>query len=77
MRRVTADRLELRNTSTSIKAQEHMQQLKYHELKNELDDAVCRASYLAKTDQKDLLPTQFKAQSFGRTRMRKHAQADG
>jgi hypothetical protein len=43
--------------------------LEWHDLKTELDDAICRASYLCKLDQKDLLPDEFKrGNSFGHTR---------
>jgi len=60
--------LKQRNKKTSIKIGE-FKDLKWHDLKTELDDAICRASYLCKLDQKDLLPDEFKrGNSFGHTR---------
>ena len=60
--------LKLRNNKTSIKVGKFLD-LKWHDLKTELDDAICRASYLCKLDQKDLLPDEFKrGNSFGHTR---------
>lgn len=60
--------LKLRNDKTSIKVGKFLD-LKWHDLKTELDDAICRASYLCKLDQKDLLPDEFKrGNSFGHTR---------
>ena len=42
---------------------------KWHDVKLELKDAVCRASYLCKLDQKDNLPIEFnRGNSFGHTR---------
>lgn len=60
--------LKFRNTNSSVKIGE-FKQLYGHDLKTELPDAVCRASYLCKLDQKDLLPEKFKrGNSFGHTR---------
>ena len=60
--------LKLRNDKTSIKVGKFID-LEWHDLKTELDDAICRASYLCKLDQKDLLPDEFKrGNSFGHTR---------
>lgn len=60
--------LKFRNKNTSIKVGEFID-LRWHDLKAEFDDAICRASYLCKLDQKDLLPDEFKrGNSFGHTR---------
>jgi hypothetical protein len=49
----------------------------WHDLKTELEDAICRASYLCKLDQKDLLPDEFKrGNSFGHTRPPKNNSQD-
>lgn len=57
-----------RQKKTSIKVGE-VEEWRWHDLKTELDDAICRASYLCKLDQKDLLPDEFKrGNSFGHTR---------
>lgn len=42
--------------------------IRCHNLHEEFNDAVVRASYLAKDSQKEYLPERFKNQSFGRTR---------
>lgn len=68
--------LKLRNDKTSIKVGKFID-LKWHDLKTELDDAICRASYLCKLDQKDLLPDEFKrGNSFGHTRPQKNSSQD-
>lgn len=60
--------LKYRNESSSVKIGT-FKQLCWHDLKTELPDAVCRASYMCKLDQKDLLPEKFKrGNSFGHTR---------
>lgn len=60
--------LKFRNDKSSVKIGT-FKQLYWHDLKTELPDAVCRASYLCKLDQKDLLPDKFKrGNSFGHTR---------
>ncbi len=60
--------LRYRNENSSVKIGT-FKQLHWHDLKTELKDAVCRASYLCKLDQKDLLPEKFKrGNSFGHTR---------
>lgn len=42
----------------------------WHDLKTELDDAICRASYLCKTEQKVYLPPELnRNNSFGHTRI--------
>lgn len=57
-----------RQKKTSIKVGA-VEEWRWHDLKTELDDAICRASYLCKLDQKDLLPDEFKrGNSFGHTR---------
>lgn len=60
--------LKYRNKNSSVKVGT-FKDLYWHDLKTELLDAVCRASYLCKLDQKDLLPEKFKrGNSFGHTR---------
>lgn len=60
--------LKFRNEKSSIKIGT-FKQLYWHDLKTELADAVCRASYLCKLDQKELLPEKFqRGNSFGHTR---------
>lgn len=60
--------LKYRNENSSVKVGT-FKQLCWHDLKTELPDAVCRASYMCKLDQKDLLPEKFKrGNSFGHTR---------
>ena len=60
--------LKYRNENSSVKIGT-FKELHWHDLKTELLDAVCRASYLCKLDQKDLLPEKFKrGNSFGHTR---------
>lgn len=60
--------LKFRNENSSVKIGV-FKQLYWHDLRTELLDAVCRASYLCKLDQKDLLPEKFKrGNSFGHTR---------
>lgn len=60
--------LKYRNENSSVKIGT-FKQLFWHDLKTELPDAVCRASYLCKLDQKELLPDKFKrGNSFGHTR---------
>lgn len=61
--------LKMRNSKTSIKATSNFKELKWHNLKTELEDAICRASYLCKLDQKVDLPEKFnRGNSFGHTR---------
>lgn len=63
--------LKLRNRKSTISAVELRDvTLAWHDLKKELPDAVCRASYLCKLDQKDLLPDEVKQNSFGHTRFK-------
>ena len=65
-----------RQKKTSIKVGE-VEEWRWHDLKTELDDAICRASYLCKLDQKDLLPDEFKrGNSFGHTRPPKNSSQD-
>lgn len=60
--------LKYRNENSSVKVGT-FKQLCWHDLKTELADAVCRASYMCKLDQKELLPEKFKrGNSFGHTR---------
>lgn len=65
-----------RNDKTLIKVGK-FEDKEWHNLKTELDDAICRASYLCKLDQKDLLPDEFKrGNSFGHTRPPKNSSQD-
>lgn len=60
--------LKLRSEKTTIYVGS-IRDKKWHDLKIELADAVCRASYLCKLDQKDNLPIEFnRGNSFGHTR---------
>lgn len=60
--------LKLRNEKTTIHVGS-IRDKKWHDLNIELEDAVCRASYLCKLDQKDNLPIEFnRGNSFGHTR---------
>lgn len=60
--------LKYRNENSSVKIGT-FKQLCWHDLKTELPDAVCRASYMCKLDQKDLLPYKFqRGNSFSHTR---------
>lgn len=60
--------LKFRNENSSVKIGE-FKNLYWHDLRAEMADAVCRASYLCKLDQKDLLPEKFqRGNSFGHTR---------
>lgn len=61
--------LKLRNRKSTIKIG-IFRQLYWHDLKTELPDAVCRASYLCKLDQKALLPEEIKQASFSHTRFK-------
>lgn len=61
--------LKLRNRKSTINVGT-FRQLYWHDLKVELPDAVCRASYLCKLDQKELLPEEIKQNSFGHTRFK-------
>lgn len=61
--------LKLRNQKSKISIGT-FRELYWHDLKTELNDAVCRASYLCKLDQKDLLPEEIKQSSFGHTRFK-------
>lgn len=61
--------LKLRNRKSTINVGT-FRELYWHDLKAELPDAVCRASYLCKLDQKDLLPEEIKKASFGHTRFK-------
>lgn len=61
--------LKWRDKKSTIKASEEFPNLKWHDLKTELEDAICRASYLCKRDQKKYLPEKFnRGNSFGHTR---------
>lgn len=60
--------LKLRNEKTTIHVGRFINK-KWHDVKIEFDDAVCRASYLCKLDQKGNLPIEFnRGNSFGHTR---------
>lgn len=65
-----------RNDKTMIRVGK-FEDKEWHNLKTELDDAICRASYLCKLDQKGLLPDEFKrGNSFGHTRPPKNSSQD-
>jgi hypothetical protein len=69
--------LKMRDKYTSVRADDtDFSERRYHDLKTEFNDAICRASYLCKLDQKDLLPKRFKQQSFGRTKLKNHSSND-
>lgn len=60
--------LKFRNENSSVKVGD-FKEFRWHDIRTELADAVCRASYLCKLDQKELLPDKFKrGNSFGHTR---------
>lgn len=60
--------LKFRNEKSSVRVGS-FKNLYWHDLKTELADAVCRASYLCKLDQKEMLPIKFqRGNSFGHTR---------
>lgn len=68
LRKMPIGFLKLRNDRSTIRVGS-MRDKKWHDLKIEFDDAVCRASYLCKLDQKDNLPIEFnRGNSFGHTR---------
>ena len=70
-RELTTGFLKLRNRKSTIRVGKLSDvTLAWHDLKTELLDAVCRASYLCKLDQKDLLPEETKKSSFGHTRFK-------
>lgn len=61
--------LRYRNPETQTKANDaDFSEIRGHDLKTEFDDAMIRASYLCKSEQKDLLPDHIKRYSFGHTR---------
>ena len=58
-----------RNKETLTKAENaDFTEVRGHNLKTEFDDAMIRASYLCKSEQKALLPSSIKNYSFGHTR---------
>lgn len=61
--------LRYRNPHTKNKAHDaDFTELRGHDLKTEFEDALIRASYLCKSEQKLLLPSQLLKYSFGHTR---------
>lgn len=63
--------LKMRDERSTIKAGEKFKSLYWHDLHSEYEDAIIRASYLTKTEQKELLPEKFFNNSFGHTRAKK------
>lgn len=54
--------------STNQASDADFTELRGHDLKSEFKDAIIRASYLCKSEQKNLLPDELKRYSFGHTR---------
>ena len=67
--------LQPRDSSSTIKHSEYLSLL-CHDLKQEFNDAVIRASYLCKTTQKELLPERFKKMNFNVTRVKRNSAND-
>lgn len=67
--------LKFRDTRSTTKTEEEFLDLYWHDLKQEFDDALIRASYLCKSEQKALLPERFKNSSFNVTRAVKQSEA--
>lgn len=60
--------LKVRSKKCLVNNGESFKELFWHDLKTEFDDAVIRASYLCKSEQKALLPERFANSSFNITR---------
>lgn len=60
--------LKLRDKRSTIKVGGEFKSLYWHDLHTEYEDAIIRASYLTKIEQKELLPEKFFNNSFGHTR---------
>lgn len=60
--------LKLRDKRSTIKVGDEFKSLYWHDLHSEYEDAIIRASYLTKVEQKELLPEKFFNNSFGHTR---------
>jgi len=60
--------LKLRDKRSTIKVGDDFKSLYWHDLHSEYEDAIIRASYLTKIEQKELLPEKFFNNSFGHTR---------
>lgn len=60
--------LKLRDKRSTIKVGGEFKSLYWHDLHSEYEDAIIRASYLTKVEQKELLPEKFFNNSFGHTR---------
>ncbi|WP_447501842.1 hypothetical protein [Acinetobacter pittii] len=61
--------LKLRDSNSKVKVETEFIDYYWHDLKKEFEDAIIRASYLCKTEQKLLLPERFqKGNSFNITR---------
>lgn len=67
--------LKFRDTRSTTKTEDEFLDLYWHDLKQEFDDALIRASYLCKSEQKELLPERFKNSSFNVTRAAKRSEA--
>lgn len=63
--------LKMRDKRSTITAGGTFKSLYWHDLHSEYEDAIIRASYLTKIEQKELLPEKFFNNSFGHTRARK------
>lgn len=61
--------LRCRDSNSTIQASDaDFTEVRGHDLKTEFNDAMIRASYLCKSEQKDLIPDELKRYSFGHTR---------
>jgi len=60
--------LKFRDTRSTTKTDDEFLDLYWHDLKQEFEDALIRASYLCKSEQKALLPERFQNSSFNVTR---------
>lgn len=60
--------LKMRDKRSKIKACDEYLSAYWHDLHEEYEDAIIRASYLTKVEQKELLPAKFFNNSFGHTR---------
>lgn len=63
--------LRYRDRRSTITSGTDFSELRGHDLKTEFEDAIIRASYLCKSEQKELLPSTIKKNSFNHTRCKK------
>lgn len=61
--------LKFRDKNSTVRTHGEFLDYYWHDLKNEFADAVIRASYLCKSEQKSLLPARFSNNSFSVTRI--------